>query len=124
MGYSFAMPYIHPRIKVWLDIGGFLAAAAEAGARRVQMALKKPRANPGRVRRPGTDTPMWNVVAAELRGSLQSYGAKVRLARYLGIPKQRLSDYLRSRRRIPDAELTLRMLHWLAETRAGRDPSL
>ncbi len=118
------MSYTHPQLKFWLDIGGFLADAAVAGAHRVQMSLKKTRANPGRVRHPGVDTPMWNALAGELRGALQVHGTKVRLARYLGIPKQRLSDYLRGQRRLPDAELTLRMLHWLAEQRAGRDPSL
>lgn len=124
MGYFLSVSHTHPRLKFWLDIGGFLADAAVTGAHRVQMSLKKTRPNPGRVRRPGVDTPMWNVLAAELRGALQVHGTKVRLARYLGLPKQRLSDYLRGRRRLPDAELTLRMLHWLSEQRAGRTPDL
>jgi hypothetical protein len=67
---------------------------------------------------------MWNVCASELRAALRPYGAKSRLARYLGIPRQRLYDFLKVRSRLPDAELTLRMLHWLAEARAGRDPSV
>ena len=67
---------------------------------------------------------MWNVCVALLRTELKVHGAKARLARYLGIPRQRLNDFLIGRSRLPDAELTLRMLHWLAETRAGRDPAL
>ena len=67
---------------------------------------------------------MWNACVPLLRAELQSYGAKARLARYLGIPRQRLNDFLTGRSRLPDAELTLRMLHWLAETRAGQDPAL
>ncbi len=67
---------------------------------------------------------MWNALAGELRASVQAHGTKVRLARYLGIPKQRLQDYLRAGSRLPDAELVLRLLHWLAEQRAGRDPGL
>lgn len=67
---------------------------------------------------------MWNALAAMLRTALKPYGAKARLARYLGLPRQRLNDYLKSRSRLPDAELTLRMIHWLAETQAGRDPGL
>ena len=67
---------------------------------------------------------MWNVCVALLRTELKVYGAKARLARYLGIPRQRLNDFLTGRSRLPDAELTLRMIHWLAETRAGRDPAL
>ncbi|WP_334319424.1 hypothetical protein OH491_12235 [Termitidicoccus mucosus] len=53
-----------------------------------------------------------------------AHGAKARLARYLGIPRQRLQDFLHSRSRLPDAEITLRLLHWLSEKRSGRDLSL
>ena len=77
-----------------------------------------------RTRRPGVASPMWNVYATMLRRALRPYGAQARLARYLGIPPQRLSDFLTGRRRLPDAELTLRLLHWLAELRTGRDVSL
>lgn len=74
--------------------------------------------------RPGPATPFWNLLAQELRAELRPLGSKVRLARYLGIPKQRLNDFLTGNSRMPDAELTLRMFHWLAEKRAGRDLSL
>jgi plasmid maintenance system antidote protein VapI len=67
---------------------------------------------------------MWNVCATLLRQELRKYGAKAQLARYLGVPRQRLQDFLKSRSRLPDAELTLRLLHWLTERRAGRDPAL
>ena len=62
--------------------------------------------------------------AVLVRAELAPHGAKARLARYLGIPRQRLNDFLTGRSRLPDAELTLRLLHWLAENRAGRDPAL
>lgn len=74
--------------------------------------------------RPGSATPLWNILAAQVRVELAPYGAKSRLARYLGIPRQRLNDFLAGHSRMPDAELTLRMLHWLAGKRAGRDLSL
>jgi hypothetical protein len=67
---------------------------------------------------------MWNLFVELLRSELKVYGSKVRLARYLGIPKQRLNDFLQGRQRLPDAELTLQMLAWLASRRAGRDRSL
>lgn len=118
------MAPVHPQLQLWLDIGGLLADAAEAGARRVQSAIRRPRSAVGQSRRPGPDTPMWNACVDELRSALQLRGAKARLARYLGIPKQRVTDFVRGRRRLPDAELALRLLHWLAEQRAGRDPSL
>jgi len=114
----------HPRIQLWLDLGGALAIAAETGFRRAQSALRSRRNGAYLTRRPGGDSPMWNVCVALLRTELKVYGAKARLARYLGIPRQRLNDFLTGRSRLPDAELTLRMIHWLAETRAGRDPAL
>ena len=57
-----------------------------------------------------------------LQAELRTKNAKVLLARYLGIPKQRLTDYVVTRTRLPDAELTLQLLTWVAEKRAGRDP--
>ena len=116
--------YIHPRLCVLLELSELLTVAAETGVRRAHTALRRRRENSGSVRRPGADSPMWNVFASELKTALQTRGAKVRLARYLGVPKQRISDYLAGRRRLPDAELTLRMLHWLSEERASRDPTL
>jgi len=125
MGY-FDMTPLHPQLRMWLKVGGFLAAAAEAGARQAEVSLRRRRASHeiGQVRRPGADSPLWNALAAELRDAIRPHGTKARLARYLGVPKQRLHDFLKGGSRLPDAELTLRMLHWLAEQRAGRDPSL
>jgi hypothetical protein len=120
------MTPIHPKLKLWLDVGGLLADAAELGARRAQAALRRRRtsAETGQTRRPGAESPMWNALAAELRDAVRPHGSKTRLARYLGVPKQRLHDFLKGGSRLPDAELTLRMLHWLAAQRTGRDPSL
>ncbi len=67
---------------------------------------------------------MWNACVALLREQLRPLGSKARLARYLGVPRQRLQDFLTANSRLPDAELTLLMLNWLAEKRAGRDPSI
>jgi len=115
---------IHPTLKLWLDIGGVLANVAEVGAKRAKKALRPRRRASYKTRRPGAGTPMWNACATMLRDQLRPLGAKVRLARFLGIPKQRLNDFLKGRSRLPDAELTLQMLNWLAQMRAGRDLSL
>lgn len=114
----------HPRLRLWLDLGEALAVAAHTGVQRVNLAMRPRRKGSDKTRRPGYDTPMWNVCATLLKAELQLRGTKVRLARYLGIPRQRLHDFLRGRSRQPDAELLLRMLHWMSEKRAGRDLSL
>jgi DNA-binding transcriptional regulator YiaG len=67
---------------------------------------------------------MWNALAARLRDHTRAYGSQARLARYLGVPRQRLHNFLAGRSRLPDAELTLRLLHWVAEAEAGRDPAI
>lgn len=101
-----------------------LSDAAEAATVAAKHALRSRRKASYVTRRPGPESPLWNACAALLRAELRPYGSKVRLARYLGIPKQRLNDFLVGRKRLPDAELTLRLLSWLAEMRAGRDLSL
>ena len=111
-------------MKPVLALGGLLAEAAEAGARRVQRRFASRHGRPGHVRRPGSDTPMWNAVAARLRDQTRKYGMQARLARYLGVPRQRLHNFVGGRSRLPDAELTLRLVHWLSEIESGRDPSL
>jgi hypothetical protein len=114
---------VHPRIQFWGELLELLGEAALKGVQHTHRALRAP--GPGyQTLRPGPDTPLWNMLATHVRGELRPYGSKVRLARYLGIPKQRVSDFLAGRRRMPDAELTLRLVHWLVEKRAGRDPSL
>jgi hypothetical protein len=112
-----------PYTKLFSDMGEVLSLAAETGFRRAHAALR-PRRPSYHKRHPGIESPMWNVCATLLRRQLRPRGAKARLARYLGIPRQRLQDYLKAPSRLPDAELTLRMLHWLSETRAKRDLSL
>ncbi len=114
----------HPRLALWSALGEALFVAAETGAHRVRLALRPKRKGSYKTRRPGYDTPLWNVCATLLKSELKVRGTKVRLARYLGIPRQRLQDFLKGRSRLPDAELLLRMLHWMAEKRTGRDLSL
>lgn len=114
---------MHPRIELWLTLSHALAVAAETGVRRAHAALRRRRKGSYRARRPGAESPLWNVCARLLRDELTAYGSKARLARYLGVPKQRLNDFLTGRNRLPDAEVMLRMLHWLGERTEGRDPS-
>ena len=118
------MEIMHPRIKMWLELSALLFEAADAGTAKLSTSLRPRRRAAYVTRRPGPETPMWNVLIALLRTELKPLGTKARLARYLGIPKQRLNDFLTDRSRQPDAELTLRLLHWLSVMKAGRDLSL
>ena len=117
--------YMHPRLRLILDTNHamfeVLGHAAAAGYVRSRRYLRGGRA--GKARRPGAHSPLWNVFAVQLRRALRPRGAKARLARYLGVPRQRLTDFVSAKRRLPDAELTLRLVHWLAAHCAGRDLS-
>lgn len=116
--------WIHPQMRLWFELGELLFDAAEIAARSTGHLTRKRRRVSYRTRRPGVESPTWNLCADLLRAELKPYGSKVRLARFLGIPKQRLNDFLKAGERLPDAELTLLMLAWLAGRRAGRDHSL
>lgn len=113
-----------PRIRAWMELSEILFAAGEEGLKALKKSLRPRRKGSYKTLRPGPFTPMWNQCRIALRAELKPHGAKVRLARYLGIPKQRLSDFLAGHRRMPDAELTLRMLYWLAAKRVGTDLSI
>jgi len=121
------MPQIPtPRgLEFWSILEPAFEAAAAAASRRMHDALRERRPKGGyQTRKPGWATPFWNVCATMIKRELRPYGSKVRLARHLGIPRQRLQDFLNQRSRLPDAELTLRLLHWLAAKHLGTDHSI
>jgi hypothetical protein len=74
----------------------------------------------GAVLRPGVDTPLWNALVADIRTLLWRRGEKVLLARLLGIPRQRVHDFIVGRGRMPDAERTLLLMEWLAARKRSR----
>ena len=49
----------------------------------------------------------------QIRPHLRRYGAKAKLARLLGVPRQRLQDCLKVKSACLDAERTLLLLGWL-----------
>lgn len=120
------MPHLPlPRsLEFWSVLNDAFEAAAEAASKRLHQALRPRRHGNYATRKPGFDTPLWNVCVTLIKQELKPYGSKVRLARYLGIPKQRLQDFLNGKSRMPDAELTLRLLHWLAAKQGGKDHSV
>ncbi|HUR58676.1 MAG TPA: hypothetical protein VM029_13270 [Opitutaceae bacterium] len=69
--------------------------------------------------KPGVETPLWNALAAAIEAQLKRRGERVRLARVLGWPRQRVTEMLRARSLQPDAERTLLLLVWLNARRRG-----
>lgn len=110
----------HPRLAILDPLAMALDAAATATARSAKK-ITRSRRRPGRALSPGPDTPLWNELANECRAYLLRYGDKARLARILGVPRQRVHQLLVERSACPDAERTLQLLLWLAHQRRGRE---
>ncbi|MCU0792471.1 MAG: hypothetical protein MUE42_06395 [Opitutaceae bacterium] len=126
------IPPLHPSVRPVVELIEALGVAAEIAARQAARAtFRAVDRRPGHARlapagsRPAGEsaTPLWDVMAAQLRVATARRGVRARLARHLGLPRQRLNDFLHKHRQ-PDADITLRLLHWLTELEAGRDVSL
>ena len=109
------------------DLGGFmeiLMEAAEAALRAMAAARRKtPDRRPKRfvTLQPGPGTPVWNQLVQSAVPFLQKRGDKIKLARLLGISRQRLHQLLVAKTACADAERTLLLLAWVNARRAGRD---
>ena len=97
---------------------------AESGLRAMAAARRKtPDRRPKRfvTLRPGADTPVWNQLVRYAAPFFRRRGDKVKLARLLGISRQRLHQLLVAKTACADAEPTLLLLAWVNARRAGRD---
>jgi hypothetical protein len=104
-----------------LCLGLFEAAAASVRATARLLLPEKPRRRMGQTLRPGPTTPLWNELVRQARRCLRHRGEKVKLARILGLPRQRIQDCLKAGTACLDAERTLLLLCWVARRRQGRE---
>lgn len=98
-----------------------MEATIKSVQRTVQIARAHRRRRRGATLKPGRQTPLWNGLAAAVQSQLTRYGEKARLARVLGLPRQRVHELLRARHHLPDAERALLLLVWLQARQDGRD---
>lgn len=84
---------------------------------------KKPerRSRRGWTLKPGPDTPVWNELVRQAAPYLRKRGDKIRLARLLGMTRQRLHQLLVAKTACADAERALLLLAWVQAKRAGRE---
>ncbi|MBI3885302.1 MAG: hypothetical protein HY302_06180 [Opitutae bacterium] len=112
MSDEFSM--VSRRLELPAALGAALLAAAERAARAAAgKGQRRPRPR-GLTLQPGAQTPLWNELVRQVTPLLAPRGGKARLARYLGLPRQRLQDCLKSKSACLDAERTLLLLSWLA----------
>jgi hypothetical protein len=95
-----------------------LADALVFGAHAAQIAALKcwknrRRRKRGETLRPGTATPLWNELAGAVEAAMTRRGDKARLARMLGVSRQRVHLLVVSKTASPDAERVLLLLAWL-----------
>ena len=114
---------MHPRMEMAGSLSLLLFEAAAASVRAAARHRKRPDSSPrpGQTLRPGSNTPVWNELVRQTRPFLRKRGEKVKLARILGVPKQRLNEYLHACTACPDAERTLMLVCWLACRQQGRE---
>jgi len=112
--------HMSARLKTLYGIAdGFLLlgeAALRAATKTYQKRPPKPR---GATIRPGPETPLWNELSAEIRRLIRKRGEKANLGRFLGLPRQRIHQYLMEKSSGPDAERTLLLLVWVSARRRG-----
>jgi hypothetical protein len=118
------VPQFPPRqLELPIELAIALMDAATSSVRTaVEQHRRKGRPRRGETLKPGADTPLWNELVAAVRAQLTGrYGEKVKLGRVLGLPRQRVNDFLHNRAYLPDAERALLLLVWLQLRRQGQD---
>ena len=107
-----------------LNATDILVTGAQAAARAARQKYREAtRERRGSALHPGPDTPLWNELAAVAQKLLKRRGEKAKLARYLGVPRQRVHLLLVAKTACPDAERALQLLAWINARRAGRYPA-
>lgn len=66
-----------------------------------------------------TVNPKLQALISRVRKATSKHGERVKLADYLGVPKQTINDWL-SGRVSPNGETTLRLLAWVAKAEAKK----
>lgn len=116
------IPYEHPQFR---QMGNLLLALYDLAAITARATAKQLRHSTSRRRnltlKPGSSTPLWNELVKQALPHLAKRGRKAQLARYLGVPRQRLQTCLKARAACLDAERTLLLLAWVTARQQDRE---
>lgn len=116
------MKHIYDRTTAVLGLATYLLETAWENLRKEDHVSKPERpVRRGWTLQPGADTPVWNELVRLAAPYLRKRGDKVKLARLLGLSRQRLHQLLVARTACADAERTLLLLAWVQARRSGRE---
>lgn len=76
------------------------------------------RAKGGRAASEAADGALWSSLVVRVTPLLEKRGEKAKLGRELGVSRQQIHAYFKSRTAAPDAERTLRLIVWLVQAEA------
>jgi len=93
---------------------GAMAVGESVEKRRARARKATREARPGQALFAGVNTPLWNALALALKSECRKRGDQVKLARMVGLSRQRMNNFLHGKGGLPDAERTLVLLNWLA----------
>ena len=113
---------VSKRLELPVVLAEALFEAAEVAARAAAGKLQRRPRKRGLTLQPSVNTPLWNELVRQVTPLLAKHGTKAQLARYLGLPRQRLQVCLKAKEACLDAERTLLLLSWLAARQQGRVP--
>jgi hypothetical protein len=116
-------PYIHPTLRAFFALVEILEETGRESSRTLRQAYRaRRRTRIGSTVRPGPETPLWNELAKVASAHVTRYGDKAKLGRYLGVPRQRVHEYLVAQTAYPDTERALRLLAWLLARNSPHAP--
>lgn len=114
----------HPRLRPLEPIIEILESAVAETAKVARKKYRESRRKRiGAALAPGPLTPLWNELTRACEQQLTRYGEKARLARILGVSRQRVHLLIVAKSACADAERTLQLMAWLAARRRRADPA-
>ena len=115
---------LHPKLRQLEPLVDVLALAVDETVKAARKKYRESRRKRiGAALAPGPQTPLWNELTRACEQQLTRYGEKARLARILGVSRQRVHLLIVAKTACADAERTLQLMAWLAARRRGTDPA-
>lgn len=104
-------------------VESLIAASREIAAAKAKGAAKAKRGR-GRSASHAADGTLWRALTARVAPLLAQRGAQAKLGRELGVSRQQIYAYFKTRTAAPDAERVLRLIVWLALAEAEAAPKV